>query len=463
MANFSGMVLTKRGRNLLAKALAGTNLTFTRVKLGSGQYNDNTDIENLNDLLQPKLALPIQSIEVAGDGTAKIRFVLRNDGLTEGFFLSEIGVFANDPDFGEILYSVAYASQPDFIPSSQTTRIEIVVDVYVVVSNAQSVTATISDTLVLATRQDIEKLKNSIISGQVIAGNALKLSGHEASIDPQPFRIPSANGDGKLGFEWLYDISEEVYYWSNYYVSTDFPQAEEGSLCYITNTNKLYRYTEGRWQEINWQKVIRRMPEFQSNRLRINNNALEISPNGTDWYPCYPLIGASVFNIRTLDNQNYSYKYYLPPGATVIIENANHVPIVYTPAVVPMFFFQGAWTHAFEYWVGLRPSNIAISNGDGQHVGAGNSNVGANRVTGLSIVPFYEQSNINENWNHATLTIRENQRWLVLGQCQGHGGFDVINTCCSGTAPSTSYWLGTWYRQDGVQFTANYVTITRRR
>ncbi|QID32291.1 phage tail-collar fiber domain-containing protein [Pampinifervens florentissimum] len=462
MANFSGMVLTKRGRNLLAKALAGTNLTFTRVKLGSGQYNDNTDIENLNDLLQPKLALPIQSIEV-GDGTAKIRFVLRNDDLQEGFFLSEIGVFANDQDFGEILYSVAYASQPDFIPSSQTTRIEIVVDVYVVVSNAQSVTATISDTLVLATRQDIEKLKNSIISGQVIAGNALKLSGHEASIDPQPFRIPLANGDGKLGFEWLYDISEEVYYQSNYYVSTDFPQAEEGSLCYITNTNKLYRYTEGRWQEINWQKVIRRMPEFQIGRLRINNNVLEISPDGVSWYPCYPLIGASVFSVRTLDNQNYSYKYYLPPGATVTIQNANHVPIVYTPAVVPMFLFQGFWTPAYELWVGLRPSNIAISNGDGQYMAGGDTNVGANRVTGLSFVPFYEQANINENWNHATLTIRENQRWLVLGQCQGHGGFTIADTCCSGTASSTSYWLGTWYRQDGVQFTADYVTITRRR
>ncbi|MEM1672851.1 MAG: hypothetical protein QXT86_12455 [Archaeoglobaceae archaeon] len=319
------------------------------------------------------------------------------------------------------------------------------------------------DTIKNVVERDLTQLRTSLLSGDIVVGNSALLNGYSVSQIPEPSKIPLTNQDGKLGFEWLYDISEEVYYQSNYYVSTDFPRAEEGSLCYIVSTNKLYRYTNGRWQEINWQKAIRRMPEFQVGGLRINDNVLEISPNETDWYPCYPLVGASVFNIRTLDNQNYSYKYYLPPGATVIIENANHVPIVYTPAIVPMFFFQGFWTHAYELWVGLRPSNIAISNGDGQYLAGNNSNVSASRLTNLNIVPFYEQANVNENWNHATLTIRKNQRWLVLGQCQGHAGYVIVNTCCSGRALSTSYWLGTWYRQDGVQFIADYVTITRRK
>ncbi|MEM0326904.1 MAG: hypothetical protein QW733_07750, partial [Desulfurococcaceae archaeon] len=244
-------------------------------------------------------------------------------------------------------------------------------------------------------------------------------------------------------------------------VSTDFPQAEEGSLCYITNTNKLYRHVNGRWQEINWQKVIRRMIEFQVGRLRINNNVLEISPNGTDWYPCYPLIGACVFDIKTLDNQNYSYKYYLPPGATAIIENANHVPIVYVPGSIYSFVIY--FSFGYEDFIGLRPSNIAISNGDGQWCsGVGNSN-GAGRFTNLSIVPMSEVGNSPENWLQSTLIIHSNQRMFTLSQSKSNSSYGVSVHVGSGTAPSTSYWLGTWYRQDGVQFTANYVTITRRR
>ncbi len=119
MANFRGMILTTRGRNLLAKALSGTQLTFTKIKLGAGNIGNNNP-ENLTDLIDPKLTLPIQSIELTGDVTARLRFVLTNEGLQEGFFLSEIGVFAQDPQLGEILYSYTYATNPDFIPSSKS-------------------------------------------------------------------------------------------------------------------------------------------------------------------------------------------------------------------------------------------------------------------------------------------------------------------------------------------------------
>ena len=254
-------------------------------------------------------------------------------------------------------------------------------------------------------------------------------------------------------------------YYSDYAVTNNLNSvpASQDKLVYVTSNNKLYKYTTIGWVEIDWQKIIMTMPEYRIDRLRIIDNVLHISPNGANWYPCYPLVGSKTFRIHTIDNTNYSYKYYLPPGATVTIENANHVPIVYTPAIVPMFFFQGFWTHPYQHWVGLRPSNIAISNGDGQWLGGNNISAGASRITNSSIVPFYEQANVNENWNHATLTIRDNQRWLVLGQNQGNAGYEILVTCCSGTASSTSYWLGTWYRQDGVQFTAEYVTITRRR
>ena len=160
MADFRGTILTQRGRNLLAKAQAENALTFTKIKIGDGLWPSNTDPTQLNDLVSPKLNLPIQEIRVVGDGTVRLRFVLTNTGLSQGFFMREIGIYAQDPDIGEILYAVAYAGdRADFIPADGITKVENVVDIYTVIANAQNVTAVISDTVVLATKQDIDTVK----------------------------------------------------------------------------------------------------------------------------------------------------------------------------------------------------------------------------------------------------------------------------------------------------------------
>ena len=38
MAEFSGFILTNKGRELLAKAVAGETLTFTKIGFGDGLY-----------------------------------------------------------------------------------------------------------------------------------------------------------------------------------------------------------------------------------------------------------------------------------------------------------------------------------------------------------------------------------------------------------------------------------------
>ena len=162
MADFKGTILTTAGRNLLAKALTGAKLEFTKVQLGDGVWDESVNPESLTSLVNPKLDLPINDFETIGDGTVRLRVLLTNTGLTEGFFTRELGIFAKDPDTGEeVLYSVAYAENPDYIPSDGVTKVENVFDVYTVIANAQNVTAVISDTVVLATKQDIEAHNSS--------------------------------------------------------------------------------------------------------------------------------------------------------------------------------------------------------------------------------------------------------------------------------------------------------------
>jgi len=180
MADFNGTILTDKGRNLLAKALTGTELKFTKVSLGDGVWDDSVSPESLTDLVSKKMDLAINALDVTGDGTARLRFVLTNTGLEEGFFTREIGIYADDPDDGEILYAVTYSQNPDFIPSDGVVKVENVTDIYTVVSNAQNVEAVISDTVVIATKDDVNSLKTDLESGNITvstANNANNLGG----------------------------------------------------------------------------------------------------------------------------------------------------------------------------------------------------------------------------------------------------------------------------------------------
>ena len=249
-------------------------------------------------------------------------------------------------------------------------------------------------------------------------------------------------------------------------VGNSFPTSPNHSdLFYNQTNNTLWRYDaiSSNWIPIDWQTIIKASPEYQANRLRVNSitGKLEISPDGTTWYECIPAVGNKVIELMTFDNSYFSYKYWIAPGQTVIIRNANHIPIVYTKEIEP--FFDGAYWHSYpyEYWIGIRPSNILISNGDGQCLWADNEQVRAFRATNLSIVPIHESSRV-ENWANFTLRIRNNQKFLNNSIGLGLSTYVVEVTNCSGTASSMSYWLGTWYTQNGVNFQVNILTLTRR-
>jgi hypothetical protein len=155
MADFNGTILTTAGLNLLAQAQAGQTLQFTQVVLGSGTWSSTMNPASMTSLVYPSQTVPIQSISVVGDGTARLRFTISNSSLSLGFLLSEIGIYAQTTSSPNTLYAVTYAQNPDFIPASGVTTIEDVIDIYTVVSNAQSVTAVINNSVMLATMQDL--------------------------------------------------------------------------------------------------------------------------------------------------------------------------------------------------------------------------------------------------------------------------------------------------------------------
>lgn len=188
MANFSGTIITNKGLNLLAKAMQGAELVFTRVALGDGVWPQPNSPEQMESLVSEKKSIQIQGIEVVGNGTARIRAVLLNTEIQTGFFARELGVFAQDPELGEILYAVSYAGeQCDYMPPGGNIVVESILDIFVVVSTAEHITAWIDDTVVLATKKDIKEHNESLVSHQDIRQllNSHKNSPSEHNIPQQ--------------------------------------------------------------------------------------------------------------------------------------------------------------------------------------------------------------------------------------------------------------------------------------
>lgn len=150
MAAFPALILTNAGVLLQSKVQGGTALELTNIQMGSGQLNGQP-IGPLTALISPNATVSIQGGKVVGQNTYQVSGFFTNADLQAGFWWREIGVFANDPDNGEILYAYANAGDAgDYIPTVTDQRIEKYIYVSMALANAASVTVEIpqSDTFI---------------------------------------------------------------------------------------------------------------------------------------------------------------------------------------------------------------------------------------------------------------------------------------------------------------------------
>ena len=107
---------TENGQALAAKLAAGiTPLTVTRVVAGSGQT-----LSAANALTQPVQVLSVNSPTRAGS-TATISATLIAAEAADSYALTELGVYAEDPDMGEILYKIYRIETPVTVSAGSRT------------------------------------------------------------------------------------------------------------------------------------------------------------------------------------------------------------------------------------------------------------------------------------------------------------------------------------------------------
>lgn len=105
MAEFSKLIITDKGKNLILKTIAEQlSIDFTRIVISGAQY-DISELEKLSELDDIKQSAEIEHKELAGDTAIKLQAAFTNQELDSGYYICTIGLYANDPDVGEILYA----------------------------------------------------------------------------------------------------------------------------------------------------------------------------------------------------------------------------------------------------------------------------------------------------------------------------------------------------------------------
>lgn len=181
-----GMILTTAGMNLLALAMTGKELKFTRGACGDGKLADNSDPYALTELISEKQSLAIQSISTTKTGTCEVVLEVSNEKLTSGYFIREYGLFAQHPDTGqEVLY--AYANKGDKCGYLElydgTNPINYSLSLVAVVDQSPNITAIISSS-------------NAYVTVSRLDARFTNLYAEDAS--PNGFWVYSPNDDKRL-------------------------------------------------------------------------------------------------------------------------------------------------------------------------------------------------------------------------------------------------------------------------
>ncbi|HYF75161.1 MAG TPA: phage tail protein [Candidatus Nitrosocosmicus sp.] len=163
MAGQFNFVLTNKGASLLAKLQAGGTLNFTKVQIGDGQIGA-TDPKTLNALIAAKHQPAVSSVFYVAPNKAKVGTQFNNSNFASPFVWREIGLFATDPNEGEILYAYGNAgATAETIPASNTP-VEKWYDIIAVAGNATTINATISPGSYI-TREEYARASKLYLSG----------------------------------------------------------------------------------------------------------------------------------------------------------------------------------------------------------------------------------------------------------------------------------------------------------
>lgn len=173
MGAFKSAVITTKGQALLAKVVAGTTkLEFTKIKVSEQKLSG--DLASLTGIGTIKQEEKVASVVRQNGANVKVSASFSNETLGSGYYVRNIGLYANDPQDGEILYSISVADEStataDWMPPFNGIGVSsLLVNLVTAVSNASSVEVTV-DPSAGATVAQITNLQEQIDDVRTFVG-----------------------------------------------------------------------------------------------------------------------------------------------------------------------------------------------------------------------------------------------------------------------------------------------------
>lgn len=170
MAEFKKLVITTKGQALMAKMIAGTgSVDFTKICVSDTTYTD-AQLEALTALSSIKQTTLVSKVTRTNNVAIQVEGAVTNTDLTTGYYMRTIGLYALDPQEGEILYAVTIASVAGYMPPYNGITVSGgYFKLVTTVGNATSVSLDV-DAAAVATIGDVQALESEIADLQAYVG-----------------------------------------------------------------------------------------------------------------------------------------------------------------------------------------------------------------------------------------------------------------------------------------------------
>lgn len=163
MAEYSKLIITNDGQALMAKMIAGQgDIEFTKVGVSSTKYQEN-QLQALSTLTNVKQTALVSKVTRTNEVAIKVDAAFTNAELTAGYYMYTLGLYALDPDEGEILYAACIETSGNcYMPAYNSITVSAAYfQLYTTVGNAENVSLEVNPGA-YATVGDIQALENEI-------------------------------------------------------------------------------------------------------------------------------------------------------------------------------------------------------------------------------------------------------------------------------------------------------------
>lgn len=203
MAQFSQLVITKSGQDLLAKVLVdGGNLEFTRVAVSEAEIAEE-NLEQLTELPEIKQESGILDIVKTSTAAVKVEASFSNRELTAGYFMRTLGLFAKDGK-NEVLYAAACeVSGHCFMPPfNGVTASGALIQLVTAVGNAENIsfevdpagTATIARVSEEIAKHNSDATAHAEVVGKITEKITADITAHNTNTAAHPSLLYQING-----------------------------------------------------------------------------------------------------------------------------------------------------------------------------------------------------------------------------------------------------------------------------